>query len=29
MNLSPLVRNLLRYTALAYVAVLVIVPGRR
>lgn len=26
MNLSPLVRNLLRYTALAYVAVLVIVP---
>lgn len=26
MNLSPLVRNLLRYTALAYVAILVIVP---
>jgi len=25
-NLSPLVRNLLRYTALAYVAILVIVP---
>ena len=26
MNLSPLVRNLLRYTALGYVAILVIVP---